>query len=173
MPNMRRVFLPFLAASLFAVPAQAQATAQTGPMPSAWQQVAAGQWADATRQCTYRTEQRGQAFPNLTVRESATAMASRVRTELVQQGMRGVQVRPVQRGQHWALFAEYTYPSTQGDVQVSQLYVSNGGLLRNVTASTYAQTVSVLPINVQAASTSRTPAPCWPTLTHWVEFIAR
>ena len=145
-------------------------TAQTGQ--GGWAQVAPGQWADPAGQCTYRAERRGQAFPVLRDHAAAVRLSGALREGLSRQGVRDVQVRPVARGAVWGLFASYVYPSAQGEAQVAQLYLSQGGVLRTVTASTRAQTVSARPLNQQAAGAAPAPAACWPDLARWVEFSA-
>lgn len=157
MAGVFRRFAALLCLTALAAPTQAQA----------WPQVAPGQWADPTRACTYRTEQRGQAFP-LMGHQDAVKLSGEVRQSLIRQGMREVSVRPAARGQHWGLLASYVYPSTEGEAQVAQLYLSQRGLLRTVTASTHAKTVSALPPGQAATS----PAACWADLARWVEFSA-
>ncbi|MFC6617754.1 hypothetical protein [Deinococcus radiophilus] len=113
MAGVFRRFAALLCLTALAAPTQAQA----------WPQVAPGQWADPTRACTYRTEQRGQAFP-LMGHQDAVKLSGEVRQSLIRQGMREVSVRPAARGQHWGLLASYVYPSTEGEAQVAQLYLS-------------------------------------------------
>lgn len=163
--------------ALFALPvllltAPAAAQAQAISSQGSWPQVAPGQWADPARQCSYRVERRGQAFPVLRDPASAERLAGALKEGLAAQGVRDIQVRPAARGAVWGLFASYVYPSKQGDARVAQLYLSQGGVLRTVTASTRAQTVSALPLSVQAASTGTPAAACWPDLARWVEFSA-
>ncbi|WP_189643275.1 hypothetical protein [Deinococcus piscis] len=162
--------LPGFAVSLMLLSAPTAAQAQASAQGS-WAQVAPGQWADPAQQCSYRVERRGQAFPVLRDHASAVRLAGALKDGLAAQGVRDIQVRPAARGTVWGIFASYVYPSKQGDARVAQLYLSQGGLLRTVTASTRAQTVSALPLSVQAASTG-TPATCWPDLARWVEFSA-
>ncbi|WP_261664115.1 hypothetical protein [Deinococcus sp. Marseille-Q6407] len=154
------------ALSLFALLPAAHAAPQ-----GKWTEVSAGQWADPARQCTYRAERRGQAFPLLRDQASAARLAGALKTGLSRQGVRDIQVRPVLRGQTWGLFASYVYPSAQGEAQVAQLYLSQGGVLRTVTGSTRARTISALPPGRSQAAAAL-PATCWPDLARWIEFDA-
>ena len=97
------------------------------------------QWSDQTGACLLREESHGQAFPVFTRPEDAYAFATRLQKSLTSQGkaqnVRNVVTQPVERSGMWGVLAAYNFQAGNVEYQVSQLYLSDRGLLRTVTGS--------------------------------------
>ena len=122
-----------LAAVLAALlcPAQAVIVPLTGWTPVNGD---ANYWTDASGTCLMREERSGQAFPTFTNAEDARAFALRLQGSLGR-SVRSVVTQPVDRAGAWGVLAAYDYQQAGQTYRISQLYLSDRGVLRTVTGS--------------------------------------
>ncbi|KEF34452.1 hypothetical protein RDMS_07335 [Deinococcus sp. RL] len=96
----------------------------------------AGVWADASGACLIREERHGQALPAFATQAAARTFAVRLqRTLSGQKAVSEVVTQPAQRGETWAVLAAYALEANGVTYRISQLYLSDAGLLRTVTGS--------------------------------------
>ncbi len=129
-----KVALTLACVSAFAA---GSASALVVPLPG-WVPVQgdASLWQDAAGACLIREDKYGQAFPLLTSKQQATATANRLRTTLSAGGLTEVVTQPVQRGSGvWNVLASYAYQEGGVTYRVSQLFMSQSGILRTVSGS--------------------------------------
>ncbi|MVN88849.1 hypothetical protein GO986_19085 [Deinococcus sp. HMF7620] len=109
------------------------------PMPG-WTPVGgdANYWTDASGNCLMREERHGQAFPRFGTPEEARAFALKLQGSLGR-NVRNVVTQPVDRAGIWSVLAAYDFQEGGVNYRVSQLYLSDSGLLRTVTGSSAAQ----------------------------------
>ena len=122
-----------LAAVLAALlcPAQALIVPLTGWTPVNGD---ANYWTDASGACLMREERSGQAFPTFTNAEDARAFALKLQGSLGR-SVRSVVTQPVDRAGAWGVLAAYDYQQAGLTYRISQLYLSDRGVLRTVTGS--------------------------------------
>ncbi len=122
-----------LAAVLAALlcPAQALIVPLTGWTPVNGD---ANYWTDASGACLMREERSGQAFPTFTNAEDARAFALKLQGSLGR-SVRAVVTQPVDRAGAWGVLAAYDYQQAGQTYRISQLYLSDRGVLRTVTGS--------------------------------------
>ncbi|MFC4425845.1 hypothetical protein [Deinococcus navajonensis] len=133
-----RVLLPatLLCASL----ACGRADALVVPL-AGWTPVSgnAQEWVDQAGACLLREERHGQAFPVFRSAEEARAFAGRLQNTLARQGsaqkVSEVVAQPVDRAGVWSVLAAYSFEAAGVKYRVSQLYLSDKGVLRTVTGS--------------------------------------
>ncbi|WP_245872951.1 hypothetical protein [Deinococcus planocerae] len=121
-----------LLGALFACPAQALIVPLSGWTPVNGN---ANVWTDPAGACLLREERHGQAFPTFVTQDQALTFAKRLQTSLGKGDVREVVTQPVGRAGGWAVLAAYTYEDAGVAYRISQLYVSDSGLLRTVTGS--------------------------------------
>ncbi|WP_104990067.1 hypothetical protein [Deinococcus sp. NW-56] len=93
-------------------------------------------WADASGACLIREERHGQALPTFRTQASARTFAVRLQRTLGgQKTVAEVVTQPVERGGTWGVLAAYTHEANGVAYRISQLYLSDAGLLRTVTGS--------------------------------------
>ncbi|WP_291430806.1 hypothetical protein [Deinococcus sp.] len=97
----------------------------------------ANDWADATGQCVLREERHGQAFPQFTTHDDALLFAVKLQSSLGR-SVSNVVTQPVDRGGQWGVLAAYDYQQAGVKYRVSQLFLSDSGVLRTVTGSSAA-----------------------------------
>ncbi|MFC5847506.1 hypothetical protein [Deinococcus petrolearius] len=102
----------------------------------------ASRWQGGGGECLIREMRHTQPFPAMPTQQRATAVANRLRASLGKAGMGEVTTQPVDRGAAWAVLAGYVYEEAGARYRVSQLYLSEGGRLRTVSASSAVGTVS-------------------------------
>lgn len=96
----------------------------------------ASQWQDAAGACLIREDKYGQAFPQLTDKQQATATANRLRLSLTAGGLKEVVTQPVAgEGGAWNVLASYAYQESGVTYRISQLFMSQSGILRTVSGS--------------------------------------
>ncbi len=122
----------FTAAALSLPPAQALIV----PMPG-WTPVAgnANEWVDGAGACLLREEKHGQAFPAFKTQDQARAFALKLQSKLSARKVREVVTQPVDRAGAWSILASYSYEQSGITYRISQLYLSDSGILRTVTGS--------------------------------------
>lgn len=96
-------------------------------------------WADASGQCVMREERHGQAFPQFTTPDDARLFAVKLQSSLGR-SVSNVVTQPVDRSGQWGVLAAYDFQQSGVKYRVSQLYLSDRGVLRTVTGSSAAQT---------------------------------
>lgn len=121
-----------LAAALFAAPARALIVPLAGWTPVNGN---ANLWTDEAGACLLREDRSGQALPTLGTPEAARAFALRLQKSLGKSGVREIVTQPVERAGTWAVLAAYTHEDDGVTYRISQLYLSDAGLLRTVTGS--------------------------------------
>lgn len=121
-----------LLGALLAAPAHALVVPLTGWTPVAGN---ASEWTDPAGACLVREERHGQALPSFQTQDRALAFARRLQNSLGRSGVREIVTQPVERAGTWAVLAAYTYEDGGVAYRISQLYLSNSGLLRTVTGS--------------------------------------
>lgn len=121
-----------LLGALLACPARALIVPLTGWTPVNGN---ADIWTDPAGACLLREERHGQALPAFETQDKALAFAGRLQTSLGKGAVRGVVTQPVERAGGWAVLAAYTFEDGGVAYRVSQLYLSDSGLLRTVTGS--------------------------------------
>ncbi|GMA13684.1 hypothetical protein E5F05_15660 [Deinococcus metallilatus] len=119
-------------AALLAAPAQALVVPLGGWTPVNGN---ANVWTDSAGACLLREERYGQAFPALGSQEEAQAFALRLQASLGKSGVREIVTQPVERAGTWAVLAAYTHEEGGVAYRISQLFLSDAGLLRTVTGS--------------------------------------
>lgn len=121
-----------LGAALLAAPARALVVPLDG-----WKPVNgnASLWTDPEEACVIREERHEQAFPAFGSLDEAGRFALRLTNTLTRGGVSEVVTQPVDRGGGWAVLAAYTLGEGGVLYRVSQLYLSDAGRLRTVTAS--------------------------------------
>ncbi|NTX99767.1 hypothetical protein [Deinococcus sp. JMULE3] len=126
-----------LAATLAALlcPAQALIVPLTGWTPVNGD---ANYWTDPSGACLMREERSGQAFPTFTSAEDARTFALKLQSSLGR-SMRSVVTQPVDRAGAWGVLAAYDYQQAGVTYRISQLYLSDRGVLRTVTGSAAAK----------------------------------
>lgn len=127
----------YLVAALAALlsPAQALIVPLTGWTPVNGD---ANFWTDASGACLMREERSGQAFPTFTSAEDARAFALKLQGSLGR-SVRSVVTQPVDRAGAWGVLAAYDYHEAGTTYRISQLYLSDRGVLRTVTGSAAAK----------------------------------
>ncbi|GGR50107.1 hypothetical protein GCM10008959_09050 [Deinococcus seoulensis] len=95
-------------------------------------------WADPSGQCVMREERHGQAFPQFTTPDDARSFAVKLQSSLGR-SVSNVVTQPVDRAGNWGVLAAYDYQQAGVKYRVSQLYLSDRGVLRTVTGSSAAQ----------------------------------
>ncbi|MCD0163452.1 hypothetical protein IHN63_19360 [Deinococcus sp. 6YEL10] len=115
------------------------ATALIVPMPG-WtpQNGDANYWIDARGECVLREERHGQAFPTFTSPDEARSFALKLQSSLGR-SVSNVVTQPVDRAGSWGVLAAYDYQQAGVKYRVSQLFLSDSGVLRTVTGSSAAQ----------------------------------
>ncbi|BDP42180.1 hypothetical protein DAETH_21490 [Deinococcus aetherius] len=132
-PVARHVFLRLgLLGALLAFPARALIVPFTGWTPVDGN---ANVWTDSAGACLLREERHGQAFPTFDTQDKALAFAKRLQASLGKSAVREVVTQPVGRAGGWAVLAAYTYEDGGVAYRISQLYLSDSGILRTVTGS--------------------------------------
>ncbi|PNY82816.1 hypothetical protein CVO96_02285 [Deinococcus koreensis] len=91
-------------------------------------------WTDASGACLMREERHGQAFPLFGTPDEARAFALKLQTTLDKR-MTAVVTQPVDRAGAWGVLAAYDYTQGGATYRVSQLYLSDSGILRTITGS--------------------------------------
>lgn len=130
---MRRAVSVLLALSCFASPAAALVVPLSGWVPIGGN---ADHWQDAQGSCLLKEEKYGQAFPELKTNQAALALANRLRTALQAKGLTEVITQPLQRQDNtWAILASYGYQEGGVTYRISQLYLSQSGLLKTLSGS--------------------------------------
>lgn len=94
----------------------------------------ANYWTDESGACLMREERSGQAFPVFTSPEDARAFALKLQVVLDRQ-MDSVVTQPVDRAGNWGVLAAYDYQQAGVTYRVSQLFLSDRGVLRTITGS--------------------------------------
>lgn len=92
-------------------------------------------WQDALGSCLIKEEKYGQAFPQLASQDKAQALAAKLRAGLIHAKLQDVTTQAIERGNSWGVLASYAYEEGGITYRVSQLYLSNSGLLRTVSGS--------------------------------------
>ncbi|WP_156103424.1 hypothetical protein [Deinococcus sp. YIM 77859] len=92
-------------------------------------------WTDPAGACVLREERHGQAFPTFRTQDEARRFALRLQSSLAQSRLREVVTQPVDRAGTWAVLAAYTHEDKGVAYRISELYLSDAGLLRTVTGS--------------------------------------
>ena len=92
-------------------------------------------WTDEAGACLLREDRSGQALPTLGTQEAARTFALRLQKSLGRSGVREIVTQPVERAGTWAVLAAYTHEEGGVAYRISQLYLSDAGLLRTVTGS--------------------------------------
>ncbi|GGK15688.1 hypothetical protein GCM10008955_06380 [Deinococcus malanensis] len=99
----------------------------------------AQEWIDPAGACVLREERHGQAFPVFRSVAEARTFAEKLQTTLIRQGsaqrLSEVVAQPVDRAGVWSVLAAYSFESAGVKYRVSQLYLSDKGILRTVTGS--------------------------------------
>lgn len=99
----------------------------------------AQEWIDPAGACLLREERHGQAFPSFRSATEARAFAGKLQASLIRQGsaqkLSEVVAQPVDRAGIWSVLAAYSFESAGVKYRVSQLYLSDRGILRTVTGS--------------------------------------
>lgn len=105
------------------------------PMPG-WVPVNgdANLWTDSTGACLMREDRSGQAFPTFTSPDDARAFAMKLQVSLDRR-LDSVVTQPVDRAGTWGVLAAYNYQEGGETYRVSQLYLSDRGILRTITGS--------------------------------------
>lgn len=118
------------------------ALALTVPM-SGWAPVGgdAQFWTDASGACLMREERHGQAFPQFDTPEDARAFALKLQNSLKKQ-VAGVVTQPVDRAGVWGVLAAYDYVEGGVTYRITQLYLSDSGILRTITGSSVSTELS-------------------------------
>ncbi|GAA5440986.1 hypothetical protein Dcae01_02515 [Deinococcus caeni] len=98
----------------------------------------ANYWADARGECALREERHGQAFPTFTSPDDARSFALKLQSTLGR-SVSNVVTQPVDRAGQWGVLAAYDYQQGGVKYRVSQLFLSDSGVLRTVTGSSAAQ----------------------------------
>ncbi|MFB9992743.1 hypothetical protein ACFFLM_12270 [Deinococcus oregonensis] len=106
------------------------------PMPG-WTPVAgnANEWVDDAGACLLREEKHGQAFPTFKTQDQARSFALKLQSKLSARKVREVVTQPVDRAGAWSILASYSYEESGVTYRISQLYLSDSGILRTVTGS--------------------------------------
>ncbi|MFC3835491.1 MULTISPECIES: hypothetical protein [Deinococcus] len=91
-------------------------------------------WTDSTGKCVMREERYGQAFPTFRSPEDARTFALKLQTSLDAR-VDAVVTQPVDRAGNWGVLAAYDYVQAGATYRVSQLYLSDRGILRTITGS--------------------------------------
>lgn len=91
-------------------------------------------WTDSTGACLMREEHYGQAFPTFTSPEEARAFALKLQVSLDKR-LDSVVTQPVDRAGVWGVLAAYDFQQDGATYRVSQLYLSDRGILRTITGS--------------------------------------
>ncbi|EYB68815.1 hypothetical protein DEIPH_ctg017orf0188 [Deinococcus phoenicis] len=127
---------PPLVALALAVTLAAPAQALVVPL-SGWTPVNgnANVWTDAAGACLLREERHGQAFPSFRTRDEAHTFALRLQKTLGRSRVSEIVTQPVERAGAWTVLAAYTHEAGGVAYRISQLYISDAGLLRTVTGS--------------------------------------
>lgn len=113
------------------VPASALIVPMTGWVPVNGD---ANYWTDASGACLMREERHGQAFPLFGTPEEARSFALKLQATLDKR-MDAVVTQPVDRAGAWGVLAAYDYTQGGATYRVSQLYLSDSGILRTITGS--------------------------------------
>ncbi|WP_084049489.1 hypothetical protein [Deinococcus hopiensis] len=96
-------------------------------------------WTDSLGACVLREERHGQAFPLLKTEAEALTFARRLQTSLSRSlkksGVGDLVTQPVFRNDTWGVLAAYSQEANGVTYEISQLYLSDSGLLRTVTGS--------------------------------------
>ena len=96
-------------------------------------------WTDALSACVLREERHGQAFPLLKTEAEARAFAVRLQgslsKSLKKSGVGDLVTQPVFRADAWGILAAYSQEVNGATYEISQLFLSDSGLLRTVSAS--------------------------------------
>ncbi|GAA5513377.1 hypothetical protein Dcar01_02110 [Deinococcus carri] len=131
-----------LLAALFSAPARALVVPLAGWTPVNGN---ANVWTDRAGACLLREERHGQAYPTFSTQEDARAFALRLQKalgqnkagqdKLGQNKLSEIVTQPVERAGTWAVLASYTHEQGGVAYRISQLYLSDAGLLRTVTGS--------------------------------------
>ena len=121
--------------ALFSLGLSASAGALIVPM-TGWVPVNgdANVWMDASGACLMREERHGQAFPSFSAPEQARTFALKLQASLDKR-MASVVTQPVDRAGEWGVLAAYDYAEGGATYRVSQLYLSDSGILRTITGS--------------------------------------
>ena len=98
----------------------------------------ANYWIDARGECVLREERHGQAFPTFTSPDEARSFALKLQSSLGR-SVSNVVTQPVDRAGSWGVLAAYDYQQAGVKYRVSQLFLSDSGVLRTVTGSSAAQ----------------------------------
>ncbi|UBV43990.1 hypothetical protein LAJ19_04545 [Deinococcus taeanensis] len=98
----------------------------------------ANYWTDASGSCLMREERHGQAFPTFTSPDAARTFALKLQNTLGR-NVRAVVTQPVDRAGNWGVLAAFDFQESGVTYRVSQLYLSDRGVLRTVTGSSAAQ----------------------------------
>ncbi|WP_184108768.1 hypothetical protein [Deinococcus metalli] len=91
-------------------------------------------WTDATGACLMREERSGQAFPAFSSPDDARAFALKLQVTLDKR-VDAVVTQPIDRAGTWGVLAAYDYVQGGARYRVSQLYLSDRGILRTITGS--------------------------------------
>lgn len=132
-----RLLRPSLTAALLAAaPLASPAQALVVPM-GGWTPVAgnANVWTDVAGACLLREERHGQAFPTFRTLDEARTFALRLQKTLGGGTVSEVVTQPVERAGSWGVLAAYTHQEGGVSYRISQLYLSDAGILRTVTGS--------------------------------------
>ncbi|GBF05597.1 hypothetical protein DAERI_050106 [Deinococcus aerius] len=121
-----------LAGTLLAAPARALVVPLTGWTPVNGN---ANLWTDPQGACLVREERHDQAFPAFNTLEEARQFALRLQNALGRGGASEVTAQPVDRPGGWGILAAYTHDEGGVLYRISQLYLSDEGRLRTITAS--------------------------------------
>ena len=129
---------PALTAALTLICTFSGASALVVPL-SGWTPVQgdASLWQDAAGACVIREDRYGQAFPQLSSKQQATAAANRLRSSLSAGGLKEVVTQPIETSSgQWNVLASYAYQEGGVSYRVSQLFTSQSGILRTISGST-------------------------------------
>lgn len=121
-----------LLGALLGFPAQALIVPLTGWTPVGGD---ANVWTDPGGACLLKEERHGQPFPAFESQDRALTFAKRLQTSLGRSAVREIVTQPVERAGGWAVLAAYTYEDGGVAYRISQLYLSDSGILRTVTGS--------------------------------------
>lgn len=132
----RRPLRPPLIAALLAGLLAPAAGALVVPL-GGWAPVGgnANVWTDAAGACLMREERHGQAFPTFRTLDEARTFALRLQKSLAGGAVSEVVTQPVERPGGWGVLAAYALQDQGVAYRISQLYLSDAGLLRTVTGS--------------------------------------
>ncbi|WP_242402892.1 hypothetical protein [Deinococcus deserti] len=99
----------------------------------------AQEWIDPAGACVLREERHGQAFPAFRSIAEARTFAGKLQNTLIRRGseqrLTEVVAQPVDRAGVWSVLAAYSFEAAGVKYRVSQLYLSDKGILRTITGS--------------------------------------